>query len=113
MSPKDLTEVSDEVYNFVMDILERIVTEPNSVACATTIQAGKVCVLVNVADKDVGIVIGKDGENFKAIQRLANCLGARLKCHIHLEIDNPTKSQPKGAKRTAKATAADKTQAAS
>lgn len=46
----------------------------------------QVTVKVEVAPKDRGNMIGKDGLTFKAIQRLLDCLGARLRCKINLTL---------------------------
>jgi predicted RNA-binding protein YlqC (UPF0109 family) len=76
---------------FIEYILNQIVSQPDKVSVSETEENGFVTYVVEVADEDMGLVIGKQGKTIKSIRSIvkAKAIKDGIRVRIELVDKNP------------------------
>lgn len=79
--------------NFLRYILEQIVTQPEKIEINQTDNQGQLNINLQVADEDMGLVIGKHGQVISAIRSLAKLYNQQTQEYqsIYLQLEDQTK----------------------
>lgn len=80
-------EASDK--EFVQFIVENLVNHPDEVGITRSVDEMGVLISVSVHADDMGIIIGKDGRNARALRTLARIVGAKNDARVNLRIEEP------------------------
>ena len=72
---------------YLESLLKGLVTKPNEVKITRTVDSMGVLLEVTVGKEDVGTVIGKQGQNAKAIRQLMYIVGLKNKARINVKIN--------------------------
>ena len=72
-------------------ILKTIVDEPDKVNVERSVDEMGVLLLVRLAEKDAGLVIGKGGSTISAIRTLLGVLGRKTNARYNIKLDVPEK----------------------
>ncbi len=75
--------------DFVKYVVESIVDHPEAVQVDRTVDERGVLITLKVDPKDMGYVIGRDGQNARAIRILLRIVGARNNSRVNLKIFEP------------------------
>jgi len=75
--------------DFLEFVVKAIVSNPSAVVIKRTVDEMGVLLTLKVADEDVSKVIGRDGQNAKAIRTLLRIVGYADKVRANLKIDAP------------------------
>jgi len=92
--------------DFIETVVKALVNNPDEVKTTRTVDEMGVLVTLKVNPEDMGIIIGRDGQNARAIRTLVRVVGAKNSAHVNLRIEEPagsTRPAPKADKRAAKA----------
>lgn len=71
---------------FLTYILNQIATKPEEVKITETDESGMVTFLIEVADEDMGLVIGKEGRTIRSIRSLARAKAIKEGLRIRVEL---------------------------
>lgn len=77
---------------FLEFIVKAIVDNPNEVVVERKVDEMGVLLTLNLNQADMGYVIGRQGQNAKAIRTLLRLVGARNSAHVNLKINEPAGS---------------------
>lgn len=80
---------------FVEYVVKCIVDHPNEVSTERTVDEMGVLLTLKINSEDMGYVIGRDGQNARALRTLLRIVGARNNARVNLKI-----YEPEGAQRT-------------
>jgi len=94
---KDLTEeavpTGDQTVgpdkDFVEYVVKSIVSDPEKVLVARTVDSMGVLLTLQVSKEDMGKVIGRSGQTAKAIRILLRVIGAKTNTRINMKIVEP------------------------
>ena len=92
---------------FVETVVKALVDNPNKVSTERTVDERGVLITLNLDPSDMGYVIGKQGQNAKAIRTLLRLVGARNDARVTLKINEPEGSAPRNANRPRPTTTED------
>jgi len=87
----------DQDQAFVEYIVKAFVDNPEAVKIEKTIDPMGVLLKLYIDPKDMGKIIGKQGQTAKAIRTLLRVLGAKLNARINLKIVEPESSTKSGS----------------
>jgi len=79
--------------DFVKYVVESIVDHPEAIQVDRTVDERGVLITLKVDPRDMGYVIGRDGQNARAIRILLRIVGARNNSRVNLKIFEPEGSQ--------------------
>lgn len=74
---------------FLTNIIKSLVTVPDSVLAKRTVDKMGVLIQFWVAKADMPFLIGRYGDNIKALRQIARMVGYRSKSNISLKIEEP------------------------
>jgi predicted RNA-binding protein YlqC (UPF0109 family) len=74
---------------FLEYIAKELVLNPDAVKVSRTVDEQGVLLTLEVAQNDMGLIIGRAGETAKALRTLLNIYGKSRKQSIHLKINDP------------------------
>lgn len=74
---------------FLESIVTQLVDHPESVKITRETDDRGVLLLLQVHKNDMGKVVGREGQNAKAIRSLLRVIGARTRSHVGLKIEEP------------------------
>ena len=80
---------------FVETLVKALVDNPDKVSTERTVDERGVLITLKLDPSDMGYVIGKQGQNAKAIRTLLRLVGARNDARVTLKIDEPEGFTPK------------------
>ncbi|MFA6027497.1 MAG: KH domain-containing protein [Patescibacteria group bacterium] len=86
---------------FVEYLVKNIVDNPDAVSTERKIDEMGVLITLKVDSKDLGQVIGRQGQTAKAIRTLLRVVGAKRQARVNLKIYEPEGSRPPKAPRPA------------
>jgi uncharacterized protein len=84
---------SEQDKDFLEFLVKSIVDNPDDVVVERKIDEMGVLITLNVNPKDMGMVIGREGQTAKAIRTLLRVVGARNNARVNLKINEPEGSQ--------------------
>ena len=70
-------------------IIKAIVSEPDAVKVGRTVDERGVLLELDVALKDMGTIIGKEGRTAKALRTILRAFGAKTNARLNLKIIEP------------------------
>lgn len=85
--------MAKEEQEFVEFIVKSIVTHPEDVKIERTVDEMGVLLTLRVNPKDVGLIIGRQGQTASAIRTLLRVIGAKNNARINLRILEPGKTE--------------------
>jgi len=88
---------------FVEFLVKSIVDNPEAVQTERKIDEMGVLITLKVDSKDLGQVIGRQGQTAKAIRTLLRVVGAKRQARVNLKIYEPEGSRPPRPPRAAAA----------
>ena len=74
---------------FLEFIVKGLVDNPDEVKVERKVDEMGVLLTLNLNQADMGYVIGRQGQNAKAIRTLLRLVGARNNAHVNLKINEP------------------------
>jgi len=74
---------------FVEYIVKQIVNNPDQVKVDRKIDEMGVLITLDVAQDDMGMIIGREGATAKAIRTLLRVIGAKNNARVNLKISEP------------------------
>ncbi len=74
---------------FLEFVVKALVDNPNDVAVERKVDEMGVLLTLNLNPQDMGYVIGRQGQNAKAIRTLLRLVGAKNSAHVNLKINEP------------------------
>ncbi len=95
-----MTEHQDQ--QFVEMVVKNLVDHPEDVSTERKIDEMGVLITLNINPKDMGQVIGRNGQTVRAIRTLLRVVGARHNARVNLKINEPA-----GGRQSAKSEEAD------
>jgi len=75
--------------DFVEYVVKSIVSDPEKVSVARTVDSMGVLLTLQVSKEDMGKVIGRSGQTAKAIRILLRVIGAKTNTRINMKIVEP------------------------
>lgn len=85
---------------FVELVVKYLVDHPDDVSADRTVDERGVLITLNINPEDMGYVIGREGQNARAIRTLLRLVGARNNARVTLKINEPAgSSRPQGRGR--------------
>jgi len=86
---------------FLEFIIKALVDHPDEVKVDRNVDEMGVLLTLNINPEDMGYVIGRKGQNAKAVRTLLRIVGARNNARVNMKINEPEGSQrPAGRERT-------------
>jgi len=82
-----MTEHQDQ--QFVETVVKNLVDHPEDVSTERKIDEMGVLITLNINPKDMGQVIGRNGQTVRAIRTLLRVVGARHNARVNLKINEP------------------------
>lgn len=79
--------------DFLEFLVKSIVDNPDDVVVERKIDEMGVLITLSVNPKDMGMVIGREGQTAKAIRTLLRVVGARNNARVNLKINEPEGSE--------------------
>ena len=80
--------------DFVEYVVKALVDTPDSVSTERTVDEMGVLITLKVDSKDLGQVIGRNGQTAKSIRTLLRVVGAKHQARVNLKIYEPEGSRP-------------------
>ncbi|HOZ36819.1 MAG TPA: KH domain-containing protein [bacterium] len=74
---------------FLEYVVKALVDHPEKVSVDRKVDEMGVLLTLNLAPEDMGYVIGRQGQNAKAVRTLLRLVGARNNAHVNLKINEP------------------------
>lgn len=74
---------------FLEYVVRALVDNPNDVRIERKVDEMGVLLTLNLNPADMGYVIGRKGQNARAIRTLLRLVGARNNAHVNLKINEP------------------------
>jgi len=74
---------------FLEFIVKALVDNPDNVSVERKVDEMGVLLTLNLNPADMGYVIGRQGQNAKAIRTLLRLVGAKNSAHVNLKINEP------------------------
>jgi len=74
---------------FLEFVIKSLVDNPDKVSVDRKVDEMGVLLTLNLDPADMGYVIGRQGQNAKAIRTLLRLVGARNNAHVNLKINEP------------------------
>src|SRR3990167_7495023 len=84
---------------FVEFLVKSIVDNPDAVEANRTVDEMGVLITLKVDPKDLGQVIGRQGQTAKSIRTLLRVVGAKNQARVNLKIYEPEGSRKGGPRR--------------
>src|SRR3989344_8915895 len=91
-----MPELDKEFLEFVV---KRLVDNPDDVQVERTIDEMGVLLVLRVNPKDMGQVIGRDGQTARSLRTLLRVIGAKHNARVNLKIFEPEGSKRAGESR--------------
>ena len=79
--------------DFLDSIVKGIVDNPQEVKVEKTVDEMGVLLTLHINPEDMGYVIGRKGQNARAIRTLLRLVGAKANARVNLKIDEPEGGQ--------------------
>jgi len=78
-----------EDQEFIESVVKSLVNNPDDVSTTREVDEMGVLVTLKVNPEDMGIIIGRGGQNARAIRTLVRVVGAKNNAHVNLRIEEP------------------------
>jgi len=74
---------------FIENVVKALVNNPDDVKTTREVDEMGVLVTLKINPEDMGIIIGRGGQNARAIRTLVRVVGAKNNAHVNLRIEEP------------------------
>lgn len=74
---------------FVEDVLKMLVNNPKKVKVKKDVNERGVLLVVDLDPEDIGLVVGKKGQNINALRYITRVIGLRDKAYISIKLNQP------------------------
>ena len=91
---------------FIETVVKALVNHPDDVQTTRVVDEMGVLITLKVNPEDMGIIIGRGGQNARAIRTLVRVVGAKNNAHVNLRIE-----EPEGSKRPQRPSASTESKA--
>ena len=91
----------DQDQEFVEYLIKTIVDHPDDVSTDRKVDEMGVLITLKVNPEDMGQVIGRSGQNARAIRTLLRVVGAKNNARVNLKIEEPEGGRPEGLRSPA------------
>ena len=88
----------DQDQEFVEYLIKTIVDHPDDVSTDRKVDEMGVLITLKVNPEDMGQVIGRSGQNARAIRTLLRVVGAKNNARVNLKIEEPEGGRPEGGR---------------
>ncbi len=78
---------------FVEYVVKSLVNNPNDVSTERTVDEMGVLLTLKINPEDMGIIIGRQGQNARALRTLLKVIGAKNNARVNLKIYEPEGAQ--------------------
>jgi len=78
---------------FIEQVVKMLVDNPSAVKVERKVDEMGVLITLDVDPKDMGIVIGREGQTAKALRTLLRVIGAKNNARVNLKINEPEGSE--------------------
>ncbi|EKE20641.1 MAG: RNA-binding protein [uncultured bacterium] len=78
---------------FIEQVVKMLVDNPDAVKVERKVDEMGVLISLDVDPKDMGIVIGREGQTAKALRTLLRVIGAKNNARVNLKINEPEGSE--------------------
>ncbi|MFA6183985.1 MAG: KH domain-containing protein [Parcubacteria group bacterium] len=78
---------------FIEQVVKMLVDNPDAVRVERKVDEMGVLISLDVDPKDMGIVIGREGQTAKALRTLLRVIGAKNNARVNLKINEPEGSE--------------------
>jgi predicted RNA-binding protein YlqC (UPF0109 family) len=85
----------DSDKKFLETIVKMLVAEPKQVKVDRLVNDRGVLLTVDVAQEDLGTIIGKQGRNIDAIRQMVRIIGMKNKAFVSVKLNQPDKPEIK------------------
>lgn len=85
---------------FLEFIVKALVDHPDEVKVDRNVDEMGVLLTLNINPEDMGYVIGRKGQNAKAVRTLLRIVGARNNSRVNMKINEPEGTRPTREKRS-------------
>jgi len=103
---KSMSETIDA--GFIEQVVKMLVDNPEAVKVERKVDEMGVLITLDVDPKDMGIVIGREGQTAKALRTLLRVIGAKNNARVNLKINEPEGSERAERMRTQATVAPEK-----
>jgi predicted RNA-binding protein YlqC (UPF0109 family) len=93
---------------FIEQVVKMLVDNPTAVKVERKVDEMGVLITLDVDPKDMGIVIGREGQTAKALRTLLRVIGAKNNARVNLKINEPEGSERAERMRTQASVAPEK-----
>jgi uncharacterized protein len=83
----------DSDQKFLETIIKMLVTEPKKVKVERMVNERGVLLTVDVAQEDLGTIIGKQGANIDAIRQMVRIIGMKNKAFVSVKLNQPDRPE--------------------
>lgn len=80
--------------DFVEYVIKALVDHPNDVSTERKVDEMGVLITLKVNPEDMGQVIGRSGQNARALRTLLRVVGAKNNARVNLKIEEPEGGRP-------------------
>lgn len=88
-----MTEERTTDAEFIEQVVKMLVDNPDAVKVERKVDEMGVLISLDVDPKDMGMVIGREGQTAKALRTLLRVIGARNNARVNLKINEPEGSE--------------------
>lgn len=92
---------------FVEYVIRSLVDHPEEVSTQRKVDEMGVLITLKVNPQDMGQVIGRSGQNARAIRTLLRVVGAKNNARVNLKIEEPEGAQPRPRGGTTRSSVVD------
>ena len=85
---------------FVEYVVKCLVNNPDDVSTERTVDEMGVLLTLKINPEDMGIIIGRQGQNARALRTLLKVIGAKNNARVNLKIYEPEGAQAARRERT-------------
>ena len=89
----------DQDQEFVEYVIKSLVDHSDDVSTERKVDEMGVLITLKVNPEDMGQVIGRSGQNARAIRTLLRVVGAKNNARVNLKIEEPEGGRPAGLRR--------------
>lgn len=74
---------------YLKSIVSPLLSEPEALQIQKSQDEMGVLLSVNVSKKDMGLIIGKNGDTIKAVRTIVHMFGAKNKAKVSVKVNEP------------------------
>ncbi len=92
--------MAEQDKEFLEFVVKRLVDNPDDVSVERTIDEMGVLLILKVNPKDMGQIIGREGQTARSLRTLLRVIGAKNNARVNLKIYEPEGSKRMGGRKS-------------